>query len=170
MTKVKVLSLLLMVILAAVMLGACASPASETTPSSDTTVTQADTDASATTGDSDISLAPADKVEVVYFYWPQRCTGCIYAEETTLYVLESYFANELASGKVSWATYDVGDTENAVFVEKYDAYSSSLFINSIIDDTDHIEEITEIWFILGDDEAFIEVVKNKIQQSLSGGD
>ena len=85
-------------------------------------------------------------------------------------MLESYFADELASGKVSWATYDVGDTENAVFVEKYDAYSSSLFINSIIDDTDHIEEITEIWFILGDDEAFIEVVKNKIQQSLSGGD
>ena len=67
MTKVKVLSLLLMVILAAVMLGACASPASETTPSSDTTVTPADTDALATTGDSDISLAPADKVEVVTF-------------------------------------------------------------------------------------------------------
>jgi uncharacterized protein YbaA (DUF1428 family) len=115
-----------------------------------------------------MSPTPADKIEVVYFYWPQRCTGCIYAEDTTLYILETYFADELASGKITWATYDVAAEENAALVEKYEAYTSSLFINTIIDGVDHIEQLTKIWSVLGDDEAFIEVVKSAIEQSLSG--
>ena len=82
--------------------------------------------------------------------------------------METYFADELASGKITFATLNVGAEENAAIAEKYGAYSSSLFINTIIDGTDHIEEITEIWFVLGDDEAFVEVVRSKIEESLSG--
>lgn len=158
-TKVKILSSFLLIILVVGMLCACGSPASEAPPASDTTPDS---------NDSDTSTIPADKVEVVYFYWPQRCTGCIYAEDTTLHTLETYFANELASGKITFATFDVAAEENTAIVEKYEAYSSSLFINTIIDDIDHIEQLEEIWFVLGDDEALIEVVKSKIEQSLSG--
>jgi hypothetical protein len=156
---VKILSPFLLIILVAGMLCTCGSPAPEVPPDSDTPPNS---------NDSDTLPTPADKVEVVYFYWPQRCTGCIYAEDTTLYTLETYFADELASGKITWATYDVAAEENAAIVEKYDAFSSSLFINTIIDGTEHIEEIQGIWFVLGDDEAFIEVVRSKIEQSLSG--
>jgi len=158
-TKVKVLSSFLLIILVAVMLCACTSPASEAPPNSDTPPDSAD---------SDTPPTPTDKVEVVYFYWPQRCSGCIYAETGTLYTLETYFADELASGKITFATFDVAAEENSAIVEKYGAYSSSLFINTIIDGIDHIEQVTEIWSVLGDDEAFIEVVKSKIEQSLSG--
>jgi len=34
--------------------------------------------------------------------------------------------------------------------------------------TDHIEQVTDIWFVIGDDEAFVEVVKSKIEKSLNG--
>jgi uncharacterized protein YbaA (DUF1428 family) len=132
------------------MLCACASPTPETPPNSDTPPT------------------PADKVEVVYFYRAQRCTGCVYAETGTLYTLETYFADELASGKITFATFNVEAEENAAIVLKYEAYTSSLFINTIIDGIDHIEQVTEIWSVLGDDEAFIEVVRSKIEQILSG--
>jgi len=135
------------------MLCACGSPVPEAPPNSN---------------DSGTSPTPAEKVEVVYFYRAQRCTGCVYAETTTQYTLETYFADELASGKITFATLNVGAEENAAIAEKYGAYSSSLFINTIIDGTDHIEEITEIWFVLGDDEAFVEVVRSKIEESLSG--
>ena len=82
--------------------------------------------------------------------------------------METYFADELASGKITLPTFDVAAEENAAIIEKYEAYTSSLFINTIIDGIDHIEQVTEIWSVLGDDEAFIEVVKSKIEQSLSG--
>ena len=158
-SKVKIWSSFLLIILVAVMLCACASPASEAPPNSDTPPDSAD---------SDTPPTPADKVEVVYFYRAQRCTGCVYAETGTLYTLETYFADELASGKITFATFNVEAEENAAIVLKYEAYTSSLFINTIIDGIDHIEQVTEIWSVLGDDEAFIEVVRSKIEQSLSG--
>jgi hypothetical protein len=74
----------------------------------------------------------------------------------------------MASGKLTFQSVDVQDTKNAVIIEKYDAYTSSLFINTIKDGTDHIEQVTDIWLVIGDDEAFVELVKNKIEQSLNG--
>jgi hypothetical protein len=158
-SKVTILSSFLLIILLVGMLGACGGTTTEAPPDSNTPPNS---------NGSEMSPTPADKVEVVYFYWPQRCTGCIYAEDTVLYILETYFADELSSGKITWATYDVAAEENAALVEQYEAYTSSLFINTITDDTDHIEQLTKIWSVLFDDEAFIEVVKSAIEQSLSG--
>jgi len=132
------------------MLCACGSPTAEVPSTSETSPT------------------PADRVEVVYFHRAQRCTGCIYAETGTRYTLDTYFADELASGKITFAAFNVEDEENATIVNKYGAFTSSLFINTIREGTDHIEEVTDIWFHLGDDEAFVEVVKSKIEQSLKG--
>jgi len=149
-TKVKIWSSFLLTILVAGMLCACGSPAPEVPSTSDT------------------SSTPADKVEVVYFHRAQRCYSCIYAEAGTRYTLETYFEDELASGKVTFETFDVGDKENAAIVKKYGAFTSSLFINTIRDGTDHIEEVTDIWLVLDNDEAFIKVVRSKIERSLKG--
>jgi len=82
--------------------------------------------------------------------------------------VEDYFEDELANGKLNLEVLDVEDKENAVVVDKYGAFTSSLFINTIRGGTDHIEEVKEIWYFLGDDEEFVEVVKNKIEKSLRG--
>ena len=148
--KVKIWSSFLLIILLAGMLGACGSSAPEVPSTSGT------------------SSVPADKVEVVYFYRTPRCYACIYAETGIHYTVETYFADELASGKVTFEAFNVEDKENATIVKKYGAFTSSLFINTVRDGTDHIEEVTDIWFVLGDDEAFIEVVKDKIEKSLKG--
>lgn len=178
-SKVTILSSFLLSILLVGMLCACGGTTPEAPPSSDTPSTPVEPDTPTTPDDSDTSQTPndpdtpptrTDKVEVVYFYRPQRCYSCVYAEETTLYTLENYFADELASGKITWATYDVTAEENAAIVEEYGAYSSSLFINTIVNGTDHIETVSDIWLVIGDDEAFAELVKSKIEQSLSGAE
>ena len=158
-TKVKVWSSLLLVIVIAGILCACGGPAPEAPP-----------DSPPNSNGSDTPTTSVDKVEVVYFHRTQRCYSCVYAEDSTLYTLETYFADELASGKITFVTLDVTSEENAAIVEKYEAYTSSLFINTIIDGTDHIEVVNEIWSVIGDDETFVELVKNKIEQSLSGED
>jgi hypothetical protein len=38
----------------------------------------------------------------------------------------------------------------------------------VIGGTDHIEEVTDIWLVIDDDEAFDEIVKSKVEKSLSG--
>ena len=148
--KVKTWSSFLLTILVADMLCACGSPAPEVPSTSDT------------------SSAPADRVEAVYFYRTPRCYSCTHAEAGIYYALETYFADELASGKVTFEVFKVGDKENDTIIKKYGAFTTSLFINTIRDGTDHIEEVTDIWFVLGNDEAFVEVVRDKIEKSLKG--
>ncbi len=112
---------------------------------------------------------PSDKtswVEVVYFHRSNRCNGCIYAEDATNYTIKTYFGAELASGELVFKIFNLEDEANAEFVKKYEAHSSSLFINQINNGTDQIEEITDIWTKLGRDEAFIEVVKTAIGDHL----
>lgn len=115
---------------------------------------------------SDTSSGLADRVDVVYFHRGQRCGGCVYAEDRIRYTVGTYFKDELASGKVTFEVLNVEDKENATVVEKYSAFTSSLFINTVRDGTDHIEEVTDIWLLLGNDEAFVGVVKSKIEKSL----
>lgn len=111
-------------------------------------------------------LGLADRVDVVYFHRPQRCYNCYYAEDGIRYTVETYFADERASGKVTFKVLNVADEENAAIVNKYKAYALSLFINTIRDGTDHIEQVTDIWLLIGDDEAFVEAVRSKIEESL----
>jgi len=148
--KVRLLTSFLLFVLVAGILGACGNGAPEVPSTSDT------------------SAVTADRVEVVYFHRAQRCKSCIYAETGTRYTLETYFKDELASDKIIFKVVNVEDKKNANIVKKYGAFTSSLFINTIIDSSDHIEEVKEIWFVLGKDKAFFEVVKSKIEESLKG--
>jgi hypothetical protein len=108
----------------------------------------------------------ADYVELVYFHRTQQCYSCRYAGDTTKYTVETYFADELASGKLVFKKVDVQDKANASIAERYGAYGSSLFINEIIDGIDHIEPVTDIWYQIGDDDEFIQVVKDVIEKHL----
>jgi hypothetical protein len=119
---------------------------------------------------SNNSSGPADRVDVVYFHRAQRCHTCLYAENMTRYALETYFADELASGRVTFQSIDVEDGANAEIVEKYNNASYlTLCINTVIGGTDHVEVITDIWYVIDNDGAFVEIVKDRVEQSLTGG-
>lgn len=112
---------------------------------------------------------PADRVYVVYFYRPPRSHSCIYAEQKTKFTLETYFQDELDSGMLIFETVDIGLRGNATTVAQYGAYASytsSLYINIFKDGWDHIQQVTDIWTLVDNDEAFIELVKSKVEAVL----
>jgi hypothetical protein len=82
--------------------------------------------------------------------------------------LDTYFKDELSSGKVTYETFNLEDKKNARIVKKYNAYTLSLFISTIIGDTEYIEPVTDIWLFVGNDAAFVDVVKDKIETRLEG--
>lgn len=114
------------------------------------------------------TTSAVDRVDVVYFHRTNRCYSCIYAETGIRYTLETYFQKEMSSGKLTFKSVDVQDTGNAAIVKKYGAYTSQLFINTVIGDTERIEDVTEIWLFIGNDEAFCQVVGTKIAKALEG--
>ena len=117
---------------------------------------------------SGTSSGPADRVDVVYFHRTQRCYSCRYVEDGTRYTVETFFEDELASGKLTFQVINVQDKENAAIVKRYGAYTSSRFINTIKDGTDHIKEATDIYLLIGDDAAFARALESKIEKSLEG--
>ncbi|MDH4268832.1 MAG: nitrophenyl compound nitroreductase subunit ArsF family protein [Dehalococcoidia bacterium] len=117
---------------------------------------------------SNNSSGPADRVDVVYFHRTQRCYSCTYMEDAARYTVETHFADELASGKVTFQVFNVEEEKNADIVEEYQASYLSLYINTVKDGTDHIEQATDLYSLIGNDEAFVETLKSKIEKSLNG--
>ncbi|MDD5509778.1 MAG: nitrophenyl compound nitroreductase subunit ArsF family protein [Dehalococcoidales bacterium] len=110
----------------------------------------------------------ANRVDLVYFHRTNRCYSCNWAEAATRYTLEAYFQEELDSGKITFESINVQEESNAAIIEKYGAYTSQLFINTVIDNTDHIEHISEIWQLIGDEEGFTLFMRTKIDNALEG--
>jgi len=82
------------------------------------------------------------------------------------YTIETYFADELASGELVFKVLNVQDPANGAIVDKYGAYTSSLFMNKVVDGVDHIEQVTDIWLLLGNDQAFVDLVQSEIEKRL----
>jgi len=110
----------------------------------------------------------ADSVDVVYFHRAQRCHSCTYAEDQTVYTLETYFSEELTNGIITFQSVNVQDEANAALIEKYGAYTSQLFIRTIQGDTEYIEEVIEFWQFIEDDEGFSSLIITKITEALEG--
>jgi hypothetical protein len=111
--------------------------------------------------------AGAAQVKLVYFHRKNRCYSCIYVEEGARYVVNEYFADELANGTLAFDVYTVED--NPELAEQYRAFSSSLYVNRIDEDgTEHIEEVEDIWLHIGDDQAFVEAVRRAVEAALYG--
>jgi hypothetical protein len=110
------------------------------------------------------------KLDVLYFHRPQRCASCLCFEERVNYVVNEYFKNELSSGKLTFAILDVTETKNSALVKKYGAVGTQLFINIIINGTETIKDIQEIWDwgCLKDKAAFDKKVKDIIDLGLKG--
>lgn len=106
-------------------------------------------------------------VEVVYFHRTNRCSGCIYAGDMVEYTINTYFVDELADGGLTFTMLDVQDEANAEIIDKYGAYTSSLYMNKVVNGVDNIENITGIWLLLHKDQEFVDYVKKEIDERLN---
>lgn len=112
---------------------------------------------------------PADRVEVVFFQEPEPCACMMTGEVGTIYSMETYFKHEIASGKVTFELIYVDDKEKVDIITKYGAAWASLFINSIRGDSECIEKVTYIWYLVGDWEKLAQYVRDRVEEHLKGG-
>jgi hypothetical protein len=85
-------------------------------------------------------------VEVYHFHATNQCWSCIRLGELAKKTLTTYYANELASGKLAFAHADAQKPENKDLVMKYGVRGSSLFIGTYMDGEFHSEEIIQVWY------------------------
>ena len=173
-----------------VLLAGCAAPATNPappavqTPVQDMTVTVSPTASQPPAGQIPASVQVAsdngtpvaaqlpsplsNRVEVIYSHMNQRCPTCLCFEERTNYVIATYFKDAIESGKLTYRVLNAQEPQTAPFFQKYKAVGSQLFLNTIVNGFDNIEDIQDIWNwdYRTDKSGFDLKVKNAIEQRL----
>jgi hypothetical protein len=112
--------------------------------------------------------ASIEKIEVYHFHGTNQCYSCItvgaYAEET----INTYYSNELQSGKIVFSSINYDLPENKVTAMKYGVSGSSLWIG-VYDSTGfHHEQNTNVWYKISNKEDYMSYLKGIIDQKLAG--
>ena len=115
------------------------------------------------------NLHPAiDKVEVIHFHGTNQCYSCItvgdYAEET----INTYFADELKSGKITFSHVNRELPENQGLVNKYGVTSASLWIGVYDGSGFHKEQNVNVWYKIENKEAYMAYLKGILEKRLNG--
>lgn len=106
-------------------------------------------------------------IEVIDFHSTHRCVTCIEIEANTKYTLETFFADELQSGKITFKVINVDLKENEAIAEAYEAYGTALFLNVVTNGVQNKIDLTDFAFINGSDkEIFSAELKTKLENEL----
>lgn len=120
--------------------------------------------------DKSKTLATTDastKIEVIDFYGTHRCVTCEAIEANAKYTVETYFQDEVKSGKVEFKTVNVDDEKNYDLAERFEATGTALFINVIKGGEEQHLDLTNFAFAKGrDKEAFSTELQEKINEQL----
>lgn len=114
-----------------------------------------------------VKQATGNSIEVIDFHSTNRCMTCKAIEDNTKYTLETYFANELKSGKIVFKIVNVDKKENEQFAEKFEATGTALFLNVIKDGKEKQVDLTNFAFMKGTDQkTFSDELKQTIATQL----
>jgi len=110
-----------------------------------------------------------EKVEVYHFHSTNQCYSCKtvgnYAEET----INTYFSNELKSGKIVFGHINGDLPQNTELVKKYGAAGSSLWIGVYYKNGEFSkEENVNVWYKISNKEDYMNYLKGVIESKLSG--
>ena len=107
-------------------------------------------------------------IEVFDFHTTNRCVTCKAIEANTKYTLETYFAKELKSGKITFKIINIDEKVNEKLAEKFQASGTSLFLNVIVAKKEKQIDLTNFAFTYGKkQDEFSEKLKVTIEKELA---
>lgn len=108
------------------------------------------------------------KLQIIYFHAERRCPTCISIEDNTKKALNTYFAQQLKDGTISFKVLNVEDAKNLKLVEKYQAEGSGLFLTHLVNKKEATTDFTNFAFSYSRNEPgkFISGLKAEIEKDL----
>ena len=110
----------------------------------------------------------AAKLQIVYFHAQHRCPTCISIEDNTKKTLNTYFAQQVKDGTISFKVLNVEDKKNLKLVEKYQAEGSALYLTHVVNKKETTTDFTNFAFSYSRNEPgkFISGLKAEIEKCL----
>ncbi len=108
-----------------------------------------------------------EKLEIIHFHGTHQCYSCIMVGDLAEETINTYFENELKSGKITFAHINGELPENNEKVVKYGASGSSLWIGTYYKDgTFSKEQNNNVWYKIDDKEDYMNYLKEVIEQKI----
>jgi len=122
-----------------------------------------------TTGSKVKISGDVERIEVYHFHATQQCSSCIAVGNLAEETINTYFSDELKSGKIVFDSINIDLPENKVLVDKYEAKGSSLIIGVYYKDGSFTkEENTNVWYKISNKADYMNYLKGVIEGKLSG--
>jgi len=141
------------------------SKAVENLPQTTTTTIIADIQTPATTLEPIIADT---RVEIYHFHRTSQCWSCKTLGTLAEKTVNTYFKNELETGRLKFDHINVELAQNAQIANKYGATGSSLMIGTYKDGKFTKEEDTKVWYKLNNEEDYISYLKGVLDKRLNG--
>lgn len=107
-----------------------------------------------------------EKIEVIHFHGTHQCWSCIKVGEYAFKTIKEKFPKEYEDEMIIFKDINGELPENRDIVIKYRARGPSLFVNTIINGKDNIEEDVTVWRLVYDESQYISYFENKLNKLL----
>ena len=119
-------------------------------------------------GDSSESVLP-DRVIVYYFHSTYRCTTCYTIEAYTKEAVETGFGQVLRDGRLVFQVVNVEEPAHSHFIKDYQLHTKSVVLVDIRKGRQaQWKNLTKIWELVQDKEAFLKYIQDEINFYLQG--
>ncbi len=108
-------------------------------------------------------VTAGDKVVVYYFHQTVRCSTCLEFETFSKKTLDSYFAKEMAGGRVEWQVLNMDLPANRHYADEFKLFTKALVIEKVHDGQPVARKnLEDIWAFEGDEAGFTKLVKDAV--------
>ncbi len=108
-------------------------------------------------------------VVAYYFHGASRCQTCLRIEQYSREALEAGFREEIQSGALEWYAVNVEEPPNEHFIADYELTTRSLVLVDMEGGAEtRWKNLSRVWELVGDREAFVGYVLQETQAYLEG--
>ena len=113
---------------------------------------------------------PSTGVVAYYFHGDFRCRTCLAIESQAHETITAAFADELASGRLTWRALNIEQPENEHFVEDFQLVTRSLVLVAYRDGAvARWKNLDKVWQLVRDEELFSQYVRESTRAFLNEG-
>lgn len=113
-------------------------------------------------------LRTGDGVDVVYFETAEPCDCMAEVGDAVELAIQTYFEDEVRSGKLRFFVVISDDSSNSGLVKTFNSQPFDMFMVEFDNGKGLATPVYEIWNLMGDNDAIIELVRTLVQKSLDG--
>ena len=151
----------------------CSAPAAPAVrsdiPVTDTATLLVDNSTSVSLTVTPLPVKP-DKVELIYFHTKAPCHCMALVGDSIKYVVDTYFKDEQADGKLTLTMIVSDDPANVDLVKKYDTLAFALFVTETRGSIERTYTVDDIWLMTGDNnkDKLVNFIRTKLTDILEG--